>query len=347
MNPPNTPQTLLEVKGLKKHFPIEAGFLRRIVGYVKAVDDVDFYINEGETLGLVGESGCGKSTLGKTILRGIKPTAGEVNLRVEGDMVNIAQLKPKALRAVRPYMQMIFQDPYSSLDPRMTVFDIVSEPLVATKGLSEKKLSGKELQDRVAYLIEVVGLQVRYLKRYPHAFSGGQRQRLGIARALATNPQLVVADEAVSALDVSVQAQILNLLQELQQEFELTYLFISHDLSVVEHIADRVAVMYVGKMVELAETDELFTRPKHPYTEALLSAIPTPDPEVKMERILLPGDVANPSNPPSGCYFHPRCRYAEEVCRTTTPQWEEVAPGHYALCHFAKDLNLQGVPANT
>jgi peptide/nickel transport system ATP-binding protein len=331
-------QVLLEVKGLKKYFPIEKGFFRRVVGHVKAVDDIDFYIEEGETFGLVGESGCGKSTLGKSVLRGIEPTSGEINLRLDGAFVDINALERRELRAIRRHMQMVFQDPYSSLDPRMTVLEIVGEPLVANK-----LMQGKELNDRVSYLMEVVGLDVRYLRRYPHAFSGGQRQRLGIARALATNPKLIVADEAVSALDVSVQAQILNLLQDLQEQFNLTYLFVSHDLSVVEHLCDRVSVMYVGKMVEMAATEKLFAQPKHPYTEALLSAIPTPDPEVTMERILLPGEVANPADPPTGCYFHPRCSYAKEICSTTEPGWEEVEPGHFARCHFAAELELRGV----
>lgn len=331
-------QVLLEVHDLKKHFPIEKGFLRRVVGHIKAVDGVDFYIKEGETLGLVGESGCGKTTLGRCVLRGIEPTSGVINLRLNGDMVDINSMNRKELRAIRRNAQMIFQDPYSSLDPRMTVLDIVGEPLV-----ENNLMRGKELEDRVSYLMEVVGLEVKYLKRYPHAFSGGQRQRLGIARALAPNPKLIVADEPVSALDVSVQAQILNLLQDLQEQFHLTYLFVSHDLSVVEHICDRVSVMYVGKMVELAETEELFVHPKHPYTEALLSAIPTPDPEVKMDRVLLPGEVANPANPPSGCYFHPRCKYVQDICKTDAPTWEEVAPEHFTLCHFAKELKLRGV----
>ena len=332
--------TLLDVKDLKKHFPIEKGFLRQVVGHIKAVDGVDFYIKEGETLGLVGESGCGKSTLGKCVMRGIEPTSGEINMKIEGEIIDINALNRKELRAIRRHMQMIFQDPFSSLNPRMTVLEIVGEPLVAPN-----LMQGRELRDRVATLMEVVGLEVKYLNRYPHAFSGGQRQRLGIARALATNPKLIVADEPVSALDVSVQAQILNLLQDLQEQFSLTYLFVSHDLSVVEHICDRVSVMYVGKIVELAKTDALFTRPKHPYTEALLSAIPTPDPEVSMERILLPGEVANPADPPSGCYFHPRCSYAQDICRTTAPEWEEVEPDHFALCHFATELHLSG--ANT
>ena len=328
---------LLEVKSLKKYFRIEKGFWRRKVGEIKAVDDVDFYIRESETLGLVGESGCGKSTLGKCVLRGIEPTSGKINFRMNGEVIDLNGLDKEELRQYRPHLQMIFQDPYASLDPRMTVLQIVGEPLV-----ENKLMRGKELQDRVASLMEVVGLERKYLKRYPHAFSGGQRQRLGIARAIASNPKLIVADEPVSALDVSVQAQILNLLQDLQEQLQLTYLFVSHDLGVVEHICDRVSVMYVGRVVELARTDDLFTSPKHPYTEALLSAIPSLDPELKMERILLPGEVANPADPPPGCHFHPRCQYAQEICKTTTPAWEEVGPEHYSLCHFAKELSLRG-----
>ena len=329
---------LLEVKGLKKYFPIEKGLIRRVTGYIKAVDDVDFYIREGETLGLVGESGCGKTTLGRCVLRGIEPTAGEINLRLNDEMININALGRKELRQIRRHAQMVFQDPFSSLDPRMTVLDIVGEPLV-----ENKLMKGRELEDRVSELMKVVGLEVRYLKRYPHAFSGGQRQRLGIARALASSPKLIVADEPVSALDVSVQAQILNLLQDLQEQFHLTFLFVSHDLSVVEHICDRVSVMYVGKMVELAETEELFLRPRHPYTEALLSAIPTPNPEVKMDRVALTGEVTNPAAPPKGCYFHPRCKYAQDICREKAPSWEEVEPEHFSLCHFAKDLDIKGI----
>ena len=328
---------LLEVKSLKKYFRIEKGFWRRKVGEIKAVDDVDFYIRESETLGLVGESGCGKSTLGKCVLRGIEPTSGKINFRMNGEVIDLNGLDKEELRQYRPHLQMIFQDPYASLDPRMTVLQIVGEPLV-----ENKLMRGKELQDRVASLMEVVGLERKYLKRYPHAFSGGQRQRLGIARAIASNPKLIVADEPVSALDVSVQAQILNLLQDLQEQLQLTYLFVSHDLGVVEHICDRVSVMYVGRVVELARTDDLFTSPKHPYTEALLSAIPSLDPELKMERILLPGEVANPADPPPGCHFHPRCQYAQEICKTTTPAWEEVGPEHFSLCHFAKELSLRG-----
>lgn len=329
---------LLEVKNLKKYFPVEKGFWRKTVGYVKAVDKVNLYINEGETLGVVGESGCGKTTLGRCILRAIEPTEGSILFRLNGDMIDITKLDRESLRAVRRYTQMIFQDPYSSLDSRMTVLDIVGEPL-----LVNKLATGKEMEERVKELVKVVGLNVKHLKRYPHAFSGGQRQRIGIARALASNPKFIVADEPVSALDVSVQAQTLNLLQDLQVEFKLTYLFISHDLSVIEHISDRVAVMYVGKVVELAKTEEFFLNPLHPYSEALLSALPKPDPRLRMKRIILSGEVANPVNPPSGCYFHPRCKYAEEICKKEEPEWKEVNPDHFVACHFAKELNLKGV----
>lgn len=332
---------LLEVKGLKKHFPIEKGFLRKVVGYVRAVDDVSFYVREGETLGLVGESGCGKTTLGRCILRGIEPTFGEILFRVDDKtIIDLTKLDKHDMRRMRRYMQMVFQDPYSSLDPRMTVYDIISEPLRA-----HRMGKGRELEERVRHLASVVGLDFRHLKRYPHAFSGGQRQRIGIARALATNPKLIVADEPVSALDVSIQSQILNLLQDLQEQFRLTYIFVAHNLGVVEHVSDRVAVMYVGKLVETAETEELYLHPMHPYTEALLSAVPKPNPEIHMERIVLKGEVANPAHPPSGCYFHPRCRYVQERCRVEQPVWREVRPGHFASCHFAEQLSLIGVPA--
>ncbi len=331
---------LLEVRNLKKHFPIEKGFFRAVQGYVKAVDGVSFTIHEGETFGLVGESGSGKTTLGRCIVRAIEPSSGQIFFRLpDGEEVDIAALSKKALRDVRKHFHMIFQDPYSSLDPRMSVLDIIAEPIRNNKILTESRA----IQERVRELMEVVGLNIQHLNRYPHAFSGGQRQRIGIARSLAPNPRLIVCDEAVSALDVSIQAQILNLLEDLQEEFNLTYLFIAHDLSVVEHIADRVGVMYVGQLVEMTDTDALFSRPKHPYTEALLSAVPTTDPEIKMDRIILPGEVANPAAPPSGCYFHPRCRYAQAICQSEKPAWTEVEPGHYAACHFADELDLRGV----
>ena len=331
---------LLEVRNLKKYFPIEKGFFRTVHGHVKAVDDVSFNIREGETFGLVGESGSGKTTLGRCIVRAIEPTGGQVFFRLPaGDEVNIAALDKSELRDVRKHFHMIFQDPYSSLDPRMSVLEIIAEPIRNNKLLA----NSREIQDRVRGLMDKVGLDIQHLNRYPHAFSGGQRQRIGIARSLAPSPLLIVCDEAVSALDVSIQAQILNLLEDLQEEFNLTFLFIAHDLSVVEHISDRVGVMYVGKLVELADTEALFSDPKHPYTEALLSAVPTTDPEIKMDRIILPGEVANPADPPSGCYFHPRCRYAQDICRTETPVWTEVSTKHFAACHFAEELELRGV----
>lgn len=331
---------LLEVKDLKKHFPIHGGLLRRVVGQVKAVDGVNFYIKKGETLGLVGESGCGKSTTGRTIMRLLEPTDGEVIFDdPKLGKVNISNLDSRQLKQVRPNMQIIFQDPFSSLDPRMTVGRIIAEPLVINN-----IASGQALRDRVADLLTVVGLRPEHASRYPHAFSGGQRQRIGIARALALNPKLIICDEPVSALDVSIQAQVLNLLEDLQKQFDLTYLFIAHDLSVVEHISNRVAVMYVGYLVEMASTEELYHNPKHPYTEALLAAIPKPDPRNRHRPIRLPGDVPSPANPPSGCYFHPRCRYAKDICKTERPQLRNVGNEHWAACHFAEELQLTGVP---
>jgi peptide/nickel transport system ATP-binding protein len=332
-------RNLLEVKNLKKHFPIKQGLLSKTVGHVKAVDGVSFYVREGETLGLVGESGSGKTTTGRLILRAYEPTSGEVWFADrEMGRVNIAELDNRQLKKLRRNIQMIFQDPYSSLNPRMTLLQIVGEPLLVN-GVARNK----QLTDRVAELLDVVGLRPQYMSRYPHAFSGGQRQRIGIARALAMNPQLVVCDEPVSALDVSVQAQILNLLQDLQKQFGLTYLFVAHDLSVVEHISDRVAVMYVGKLAESATTAELFANPMHPYTEALLSAVPKPDPRIRTEPMVLPGEVADPANPPSGCYFHPRCRYKIDRCVTETPVLREIAPAHFVSCHRAEELRLTGV----
>jgi peptide/nickel transport system ATP-binding protein len=293
---------------------------------------------EGETLGLVGESGCGKTTTGRTILRAIPPTSGHVMFKDPTlGCVDVSTLDKEQLGQVRRSTRMIFQDPYTSLNPRMTLLDIVGAPLRAMK-----IARGKELEDRVAEMLQRVGLRSEYMRRYPHAFSGGQRQRIGLARALAPNPSFVVCDEPVSALDVSVQAQILNLLKDLQEEMGLTYLFVAHDLSVVAHISDRVAVMYVGKLVEMAPTAELFSSPKHPYTEALMSAIPRPDPRPREKRILLTGEVANPANPPSGCYFHPRCTYAQDVCSVEEPALEEISAGHFVKCHFGKELSLAG-----
>ena len=331
-------ERLLEVNNLRKHFPIQRGILRREVGRIRAVDDVSFYIDEGETLGLVGESGCGKTTTARCILRAVDPTSGEILYRsADGSELDVAAASRAQMRSLRHEMQMIFQDPFSSLNPRMTLLDIVGEPLV---------ISGyprAEREDRVAELLRLVGLRPEFMRRFPHAFSGGQRQRIGIARALALNPRLIVADEPVSALDVSVQAQVLNLMMDLQRELGLTYLFVAHDLSVVKHISDRIAVMYVGKMVEMAPADSLFAAPRHPYTEALLSSVPEPDPRARRERVPLQGEVANPANPPQGCYFNPRCRYATDICRTETPELREIAPNHFASCHRAEELALDGV----
>jgi peptide/nickel transport system ATP-binding protein len=406
---------LLEVRGLKKFFPIQTGLLRRVVGLIRAVDDVSFFVRPAETLSLVGESGCGKTTTARCVLRAIDPTAGEVLFRAgDGSVVDVASVPRGRLRPLRREMQMIFQDPFSSLNSRMTLLEIVGEPL-EVNGVSNRQ----ERTDRVAELLRLVGLRPEFMRRYPHAFSGGQRQRIGIARALALNPRLVVADEPVSALDVSVQAQILNLMVELQERMGLTYLFVAHDLSVVKHISDRVAVMYVGQMVEMADTEVLFANPKHPYTAALMSAIPDPDPRARRkrtrtrrsgvtpppgsgltnrnrlidgglpnqggptndgglasrngglldgggfsngsalagiggpgggpatpgrrERVVLQGEVANPAAPPSGCYFHPRCLYAIDVCTTVKPIWEEIEPGHFVRCHRSRELQLPGV----
>ena len=332
--------TLLDVRDLRMHFSLRRGLLGRSSAQERAVDGVSFSIQEGETLGLVGESGCGKSTTGRCILRVYEPTGGSIVYRQSnGVSVDLASIRGASLRPLHREIRMIFQDPYSSLNPRMTLMDIVSEPLRV-----HHIASGLQLEERVAWLLRRVGLRPEYMRRYPHAFSGGERQRVGIARALALEPRLVVADEAVSALDVSVRAQILNLLQDLQRELKLTYLFIAHDLSVVEYLCDRVAVMYVGKLVEVAATADLYSRPSHPYTEALLSAVPNPDPRLRRrgQRIILEGEVADPSNPPSGCPFHPRCRYATDRCRTEVPSLRDIGGGHLAACHYAQQLTLRG-----
>lgn len=332
---------LLEVRNLKMHFPITSGLVSRVVGHTKAVDDVSFEIRKGEILGLVGESGCGKSTMGRCIVRAYQPTDGQILYRnANGEVANLAALQRNELQPYRKEIRMIFQDPYSSLNPRMTVFENVSEALRVNHMASQS-----EMEDRVAYLLRRVGLRPEYMRRYPHAFSGGERQRIVIARALVTNPRLIVADEAVSALDVSVRAQILNLMEELQEDFDLTYLFIAHDLSVIRHICDRVVVMYVGKVAEVAAGMDLYVDPLHPYTEALMSSVPISNPRQRKrgKRVRLSGEVADPSNPPSGCYFHPRCRYADEKCKVDEPPLVELKDEHAAACHYASTLDLEGV----
>ncbi len=323
-----TNATLVDVKGLKVHFPIKGGLLGRAVAHVKAVDGVDLFIKRGETLGLVGESGCGKSTTGRAILQLIKPTSGSVQL----DGTELTTLSSGEIRRKRKDMQMVFQDPFASLNPRFTIGQTIAEPLENFKKYSNKA----ELQEEIAGLLEVVGLNPFFINRFAHEFSGGQRQRIGIARALALRPSFIVADEPVSALDVSIQAQVLNLMEDLQGQFGLTYLFVAHNLSVVKHISDRVAVMYLGRIMELAKSEALYELPLHPYTQALLSAIPVPDPNIeeRRKRIILEGDVPSPVNPPSGCNFHPRCWKAQEICREVIPPLEEKQYGHYAACHF-------------
>jgi len=337
---------ILEVKQLKKYFPVRKGVFQRTVAFVKAVDNVDLYVREGETLGLVGESGCGKTTAGRTILGLTKPTEGSIffqsiklaDSNTPYKVIDISTAPPKTIKLLRREMQIIFQDPYSSLNPRMTVGEIVGEPLRL-----HNLAIGSERDDRVRILLEAVGLNPDQMRRYPHEFSGGQRQRIGIARALSLEPRLIVADEPVSALDVSIQAQVLNLLEDLQEKFRLTYLFIAHNLSVVKHISNRVVVMYLGKIVESAATEEFFENPKHPYSEALMSAVPVADPDYDKKRIILKGDVPSPIDPPTGCAFHPRCTYAQPLCKIEPPVYRDTGSRHYVSCHFADKLKLSAV----
>ncbi|MFZ1770972.1 MAG: oligopeptide/dipeptide ABC transporter ATP-binding protein [Caldilinea sp.] len=329
---------LLEVEGLRKYFPIQKGLMRRTVGNIKAVDDVNLRVQRGEVLGVVGESGCGKTTLGRCLVRVYEPTGGQVILHTDGRELSVTELNSEQMRLFRRSVQMIFQDPFASLNPRMNVLETVGEPL-KVNGLA----SGRDLEDRVAKVIQQVGLRVEHLRRYPHSFSGGQRQRIGIARALVVEPELIVADEPVSALDVSIQAQILNLLKDLQEQQNLTYIFVSHNMSVIRYISDRIAVMYAGKLVELGPKQELLAHPKHPYTELLLAAVPRAIDRRRGHRIVTPGEPPDLAHLPSGCVFRPRCKYAHDRCAEEEPELRELAPGYHVSCHFAEDLSLGGV----
>ena len=331
----NATRPLLEVENLKKHFTVRKNLLDRKKLTVKAIDGVSFRIDEGETLGLVGESGCGKTTVGRTVVRLYKPSSGRIRFAAGDDSVDISAMGTKELKAIRRQMQIIYQDPYSSLNPRMSIGSLLAEPMIVHRIGSKD-----ERRERVIAMLKAVGMKAEHVKRYPHEFSGGQRQRIAIARALILRPRLIVADEPVSALDVSIQAQVLNLMEDLQKEFGLTYLFIAHNLSVVKHISDRIAVMYLGKIVETAKTEALFLRPRHPYTEALMSAIPVPDPDLKMHRITLQGDVPSPIDPPTGCAFHPRCGYRRDRCSVDGPELRDMGGGHFAACHYAEELRL-------
>ena len=337
---PTTAPAILKVEDLKVYFPIiGGGILQRTSGHVRAVDEVSFEIYDGETLGLVGESGCGKTTVGRALMGAVEATGGSIKFTTrDDDELDLLNTTREGWSIARQQMQLVFQDPFSSLNPRMTIYDIVGDPLRVNR-----LANAREREERVAEMVRRVGLPPEVIRRYPHAFSGGQRQRIGIARALIMNPRLVIADEPVSALDVSVQAQILNLMQELREQFNLSYLFISHDLSVVQHVSDRVAVMYVGQLVEVAPTDSIFARPLHPYTQALLSSVPLPNPEVRNRGKALEGEVADPANPPGGCYFNPRCPFVQDICRTQAPPLTEIEPGRLARCHFAGELELAGV----
>ncbi|WP_432360818.1 ABC transporter ATP-binding protein [Sporosarcina sp. UB5] len=321
---------LLKVENLKKYFPVKKGMFGKTIGYVKAVDDISFFVNEGETLGIVGESGCGKSTTGRVLMRLLEPTDG----KIEFNGKDLTSLSDEEMRKTRRDIQMVFQDPYASLNPRHTIGKILEEPLIV-HGVSDPKERKKKVRD----FLEVVGLNAYYARRYPHQFSGGQRQRIGIARALMTNPKLIIADEPVSALDVSIQAQVLNLMQDLQKEFNLTYIFIAHDLGVVRHISDRVAVMYLGKMVEVADSERLYEKPLHPYTQALLSAVPVPDPDFQKEQIIIEGDIPNPADPPTGCTFHTRCPFKMDICTKVPPRLMEQTTGHFVACHLYENVS--------